>query len=300
MKNFLISLVTISLSFFITGFILNSYDTGGKSTHTGGIYDSENTYSEETNEGLNNSSDENNDLSGDFSNTLADFDTWKDYNKENIHLATDFIGVDLEGNEITKKEFLEKLKTGKYVPRKLYDAEFMYQLHRINNEESPKISKAIKDYSSVTYNYFLKEGKNFPDFDASDIYGNSFSKTNCLGKTLVVECWFIQSGKCIEELPKANSLYDRYESHENIVFLSFAFDKTDRLKSFLAKKEYRYPVIPDQKDFIKNEIGATKYPTHLIVNEYGEIVKTTNNIDDLMLALDTIENGSISTLENEM
>jgi len=110
MKNFLISLATICLSFFITGFILNSSNVKGKSTNK--IVFEEKS-SDKNNDLLNNEAQpsELKDNDVDFSNILADYDTWKTYNKENIYLATDFIGVDIEGNEITKKDFLEKLKT---------------------------------------------------------------------------------------------------------------------------------------------------------------------------------------------
>jgi len=121
-----------------------------------------------------------------------------------------------------------------------------------------------------------------------------------LGNILVIKCWFIQCKTCVEEFPKINELYDRYESHNNVVFLSLAFDKPDKLKKFLTKKEFRYPVIAEQKKFMQNEMGIVQYPTHIIIDQYGDIKKMVNSIDSLILALDSTENEEILNIEDEI
>lgn len=230
----------------------------------------------------------------DFSDTLADYGTWKDYHKENIELTTDFIAIDTDGNEISKKDFLERLKTGHYIPIKLFEADYMYQLYDINDDADVKISKHIKLSSDSIYSYFLKEGEPFPEFDFQDINGGSYTSQNTEGNILVIECWYLQCTQCVEEFPKINDLYDRYESHDSVIFLAIVFDEAEKISKFLSKKEYRYPVIPNQKDFTKNELGLTQYPTHLIVDQYGNIKKMVNNIDSLTLALDAIVDEELS------
>jgi len=300
MKHFFISLLTICLSFFITLFIIKDSDNLSSSlsnlkkkttTNKNSIID--------TTESDNIPKEAVASESMDFSELLADHDLWKKYHKENIDLSSDFIGVDLDGNEISKKDFLEKLKTGNYVPIKLYDAEYMYQLYRIGSDADEKTSKSIKSTSNTIYNYLLKEGKPFPDFNFKDLNGNQYTKNDLLGSTVVIKCWFIQCKTCVEEFPKINDLYDRYESNGNVVFLSLAFDKPNKLKAFLTKKEFRYPVIAEQKKFMKNEMDVIQYPTHLIIDQYGDIKKMVNNIDSLILSLDAIINGNLIPEEQE-
>lgn len=325
MKNFLISLLTICCSFLITLFILNQFNTKSATkivaNQTQEVLEEEfeeeasdenvsslniekNDFEAErtNNEDLDDKPLENesyseekvtNSASLDFSDTHADYDTWKAYYKENIDLATDFIAVDTDNNEISKTVFLEKLKTGNYAPIKLFDAEYMYQLYKLDDTSDQKISKSIKSSSSTIYSYYSKEGKAFPEFNFKDTAGNSYTSFNTKGNILVIECWFVQCTACIQEFPKVNALYDKYEAHDNIIFLSLAFDKAEKIKKFLSKKEYRYPVIPDQKDFIKNKLEVIQYPTHLIIDKYGDIKKMVNNVDSLILALDTMVNGKL-------
>lgn len=293
MKNILPSLASICISFLVTILILNATGNNSKennlSTEVTGL-ESSNIEDNTTTTRVSEKS-----VSQDFSDTLLDYDTWKTYDKDNIDLTTNFIGVDLSGNEISKKEFLEKLKTGNYASVKLFDAEYMYQLYSIGNKADERISKYIKTSSNAIYSYYLKEGRAFPEFSFIDLNDNLYTSENTKGKTLVIECWFVQCTQCIGELPIKNDLYDRYEGHDNVLFLGLAFDTPDKLKKFLSKKEYRYPVIPNQKDFIKNKIGAVQYPTHIIVDQYGDIKKMVNNIESLSIALDNIINEDFIT-----
>ena len=300
MKNLLLSLLIVAISFLGTTFVLNSMlsknieGPDSAVVTTADNYDDESDDTDETSENSESSAEtfvSSSDL--DFLEILSDHDSWKDYQNENIELSTDFIAIDDEGIEVDKKDFLERLLTGKYIPLKRPEAEYMYQLYRFDSDTDEKIGKSIKSISSVAYSYFLKEGTPFPAFDFKDINGNEFSTNNTSGKLLVIECWYIQCTKCIQEFPKLNDLYDRYEAHDDVVFLSLSFDKSAKLKKFLAKKEFRYPVVADKKEFLQNKIQAKQYPTHLIIDEYGNILKMVNNVDSLILALDTIVNGNL-------
>lgn len=228
----------------------------------------------------------------DFSKTLANYNTWKVYHKENIDLSTDFTGVDTNNNEVSKNKFIEALKTGNYIPVKLFNATYMYQLYKIDQKADEKISKSIKKYANVALNYFLKEGTSFPDFNFEDINANSYTSKNTKGNILVIDCWFLKCPQCIAEIPMLNDLYDRYESHDNLIFFSLAFDTSEKTKKFLSTKEFRYPVVTNQKDFIKNELKVIEYPTHIIVDEHGAIKKMVNNADSLILTLDTMVNSN--------
>ena len=310
MKNFIFSLITICLSFFVTVFILK---LSNKTTSSVEVKKDKNIIKEEAVIVEENKVSKElllleDDVVGeapvlieekikiasanslDYSDKIINFNTWDAYNKENIELSMDFIAIDEEGNKITKKLFLEALKTGKYIPVKLLEEDYMYQLYSINENEKKKISKSIKGTANIVYNYFLKEAKPFPEFSFKDINGNLYNNENTKGNTLVIMCWFTQCTTCVQEFPVLNNLYDRYEGHDNVIFISLAFDEVEKLKRFLSKKEFRYPVIAEQKKFIKDEIGVIQYPTHLIVDKYGNIKKMVDNVDSLTLILDVILN----------
>ncbi len=67
--------------------------------------------------------------------------------------------------------------------------------------------------------------------------------------------------------------------------MSLAFDKKEDLSSFLARTTFNYAVVPNQEDFILNNLKISMFPTHLIINKEGFIVKVVNTADELMVAL---------------
>lgn len=77
---------------------------------------------------------------------------------------------------------------------------------------------------------------------------------------------------------------------DDIVFISFAFDSRERLKSFLAKRRFDYLVIPDAKDFISDSLHVDTYPTHILLDRKGKVVMYANDIHDLIPALEKLKN----------
>ena len=297
MKGFLISIVCIALSFFITSFALKKADetSFSLSTTENNVIDNDST-EEVAEESANTIGGDSSDL--DFSDITADYDKWSAYEKENIDLYSEYIPVDTEGIEIEKKEFLEKLKTSHYIPVKLESAENIYQLYKLEDDSDEKIAKSVKVNSDIVYSYLLREDTPFPDFNFTDLYGQNYTSDNTKGKLLVIECWFIQCTTCIQEFPILNDLYDRYEDLEDVLFFSIAFDSKPKLLKLLTQKEFRYPVVHSQKEFLKNQLKIKQYPTHIIVDEYGNIKKMFNNADSLVTYLDNMINGDL--MENEM
>jgi len=173
----------------------------------------------------------------------------------------------------------------------------MYQLHRLTGDTDEKISKSIKSISSASYTYFLKEGKDFPEFNFVDLNGNNYTSDNTKGQYIVLVCWFVQCTQCVQEFPELNNLYDKYEDREDILFLSLAFDDKSKIQKILSKKEFRYPVVPSQKSFIKNEIKPLKYPAYMIIDKYGATVKTVSDSESLTEALDNLINGDLISEE---
>jgi peroxiredoxin len=66
---------------------------------------------------------------------------------------------------------------------------------------------------------------------------------------------------------------EQVQNRKDIVFIGLAFDKADLLKQVLTKKEFRYAIIPEKENYLMNELGIVYYPTHIIVNREGKIVK---------------------------
>jgi len=216
------------------------------------------------------------------------FDNWEAYTKDNIDLMATFTPLDEKGATIEKGIFLTLLRTGAYIPVKsVKEGKTQYQLTNINDTSDEKIKKSITSKAAIAHQYFKMEGKKLPDYNFVDLKGKTHNKADTKGKLLVIKCWFITCKVCVEEFPELNELVDKYKD-EKIEFVSLAFDKKDELVEFLETKEFKYPTIPEQKDYMAKKLKVKQYPTHLIVDSNGVIIKMVNNVKTLTSELERI------------
>jgi peroxiredoxin len=130
--------------------------------------------------------------------------------------------------------------------------------------------------------HFNMEGKLLPPYDFKDLKGKRYNKATTAGKTVLLKCWFINCFACVQEFPELNKLVDRYKDKDNLLFVSLASDSQQALSSFLVKKPFNYAVVPDQGGYMSEQLGITAYPTHLLVDKSGKIIKVTNAIEDML------------------
>ncbi len=211
---------------------------------------------------------------------------WNDY----IKLSETYISFDDIGKVISRKVFLEALMTGNYLPLKLrVNAPFsQYQLYKIDSGKYEDISGTISQYAGYFYRYYQMEGTMLPDFNFIDINGKLYNKKTCKDKYLVLNCWFIGCHQCVKEIPELNLLVDSCKSRDDIVFISLAFDRKMELKKFLATTPFHYAVIPDKTAYLTDTLKTILYPTQIIIDKTGKIIKVMNDFSDLKEALNDL------------
>jgi peroxiredoxin len=217
---------------------------------------------------------------------LENFQSFWKYQNTHIELSDDFIGLDTSSNSIDKGEFLRQLTTGNYLPLRLNSKNAIYyKLLEVPHWEVIDIRNTTVNLAKTElWNYNL-ENRFFPKFNAEDLNGNWYSNESLKDKTVVLKLWFIGCQKCIEEMPSLNKLFNSYKNRKDIVFLSMALDQNDALRKFLKKRKFDFPVIGDQEDFLKKKLQIDMYPTHIIINKEGRIVKVVNSYEALEKAL---------------
>ena len=223
-----------------------------------------------------------------FSSIQGDQAKWWRYHKTNIDLESDFVPLGEEGDTISKKAFLEAILTGEFIvlEKKNKKESEQYQLFRMQEDADDDISYTIMADTYPAYKHFMMEGQDFPEFEFTDLEGKKFSKKLAEGKTLVVKTWFLRCKPCIEEMPRLNQLVNEYEDREDVIFLSLSLDPKEELETFLSEREFKYPVIPNQKAFIEDTLGFSVYPTHIIVEPTGKIRKVVNTAPEMIAALE--------------
>lgn len=211
---------------------------------------------------------------------LKDYSTWYNYFYHNVLLSQDFIGLNVDSAAINKPTFLNRLMRGNTVPFKikLFQGRPVYQLYPLDNK---KVSNTIIQLAEIEMNHYKMEGKAMPPFDVCDLNGIKYDENSTKGKILVLKCWFIRCTACIKEFPKCNKLVDRYSGRNDIAFISLAIDKKKDLIKFLETNRFKYSIIPEAEPYMTDKLSINTYPTHLLVDKTGTIVKVVNAIDEL-------------------
>lgn len=214
---------------------------------------------------------------------LKNLKDWKSYQKEYVRWGTDYQALDITQKPISKKEFLEYLKTGDYIFFRLNSKKgTFYQLYKI--DEKLKSSKdgyaAIATYirnEAYTESDFLdEEGLPFQFINYKDLNGVVYDEKTLKNKTLVLNFWYIRCGYCIKEMPELNELVKKYKKQKDVVFLALTFDEKTDLEKFLETRTFLYNVIPVSKTYISDTLKVGTFPTSMVINKEKRIVKVTN------------------------
>ncbi len=217
-----------------------------------------------------------------------DIMSWLNYERDHITWSADYISIDSSANLISKEKFLEALTSGEYLPLSIQtnDASLCYQLFRLEKSVDKDIVNTIRNTASVQLSYYKMEGLPLPGFNFVDLNGKVYNPGTVEGSVVVLNCWFIRCASCIAEIPDLNRLVRKFKSQKNIRFISLAFDAPADLLHFLKTTLFDYAVVPDKKDYLMNTLGIISYPTHLIIDKKGVIVKILpGNLKELIGAL---------------
>jgi peroxiredoxin len=223
-----------------------------------------------------------------FNEIESDFIKWWTYHSYNISLSSDFTGLNEQSDTIEKKQFLEKLITANYIPLKMKsnDKDNTYKLFRLDSNADKSIGSTIKNESLTNLKHFKMERIPLPEFNFTDLNGNKYTNENTKGKTIILKTWFINCKACVAEFPELNELVENYKQRNDMIFVSLALDSKAELENFLQKKDFEYQVVPNQKEFIDKKLNLQMFPTHIIVDKNGTIIKVVNKASEMISFLE--------------
>ena len=226
----------------------------------------------------------------DINELETDFIKWWTYQSNNISLSSNFTGLNETSDTIAKRQFLEKLITGNFIPLKIKSNSAIntYKLFELDSNADKSIGTTIKNESLTSFKHFKMEGQKFPKFEFVDLNGNLYTNENTKGKTIIIKTWFINCKACVAEFPELNKFVEKHKQKNDIIFVSLALDTKSELKSFLQKKDFEYKVVSNQKEFIE-KLNLQIYPTHIIMDENGIIKKVVNKASEMIAFFDNEE-----------
>jgi peroxiredoxin len=85
-----------------------------------------------------------------------------------------------------------------------------------------------------------------------------------------------------------NKLVKEYSNRSDVEFISLALDSSNEIKSFLKKNNLNYSVIPNMENFILSKLGIEIFPTHIVIDQQGRIMKVFNDAKKLQPILNKL------------
>jgi peroxiredoxin len=113
------------------------------------------------------------------------------------------------------------------------------------------------------------EKKLAPGFEVKALDGKTLRLADLKGKVVVLNFWYISCPPCQVEIPGLNKLVDEF-SGQDVVFIGFALDKPEELRSFLKEFAFKYQIVAEASA-IRSLFGVSAFPTHVIINKQGQI-----------------------------
>ena len=143
--------------------------------------------------------------------------------------------------------------------------EFMKQVNAIKAKiVQPKIkTQNLVELSNDDFNWQLV-----------DLNGKIVDFEQFRGKVIFLNFWATWCGPCLGEMPEIQKLYNIFEGNKDIVFLIVTSEDYAKVKSFIQKSQYSFPVYlasfgtPRTFEF-------SSIPTTFVVNKKGQIVVRT-------------------------
>ncbi len=115
-----------------------------------------------------------------------------------------------------------------------------------------------------------------PDFNLTDLAGNSIALRELRGKTVILDFWATWCGPCIASFPGMQMAVDKFKSDESVAFLFIntwerGSDVKKMVADFLGKKNYRFHVLLDSDNKVVEAYGVEGIPTKFVIDKNGKI-----------------------------
>lgn len=121
----------------------------------------------------------------------------------------------------------------------------------------------------------VNRGNLAPDFVFSETinFENSgITKLSDLrGKIVFLHFWASWCSNCQKEMPSIESLYEKYKDSDFVIIAVNGGENTETINSFLAKNNYTFLIVLDEKKSISRNYHVISIPTTFILDKDGVI-----------------------------
>jgi len=187
-----------------------------------------------------------------------------------VTLDKNTVVKDSAGKVMPYADWNNKLMSGDYNLRRIDPGSdsSAFILYRLTAEEKDiRLQRMEKPAESK----FFITGAKMYRFAGTDITGKTIDLDELLGKTVVINFWFIGCPPCRQEIPELNKIAAAYANDPDVVFVAIALDKKSEIKDFLKANPYNYHIIANGGE-IAGQYNLNLYPTNVVVSRDGKVM----------------------------
>lgn len=164
----------------------------------------------------------------------------------------------------------------------------------------PKVDeKAVQQYADVVRNRALWRGQIAPDFEVTDMHGQSFHLADNVGKKVIVLNFFATwCGPCREEMPELNRYYAEHKDQSFLLVGIDSEEKPERVSDFLKELKLDFPVVIDQGP-VQQQYSVGSFPTTVVIGVDGRVqFYEVGAVANAEVAFDNLLSGNSSLLQS--
>lgn len=125
-----------------------------------------------------------------------------------------------------------------------------------------------------------RAGEEFaPNFSLQTVKGATIDNAALEGKIVVFDFWATWCPSCRESVPELKELTKKYGADKLRVISVSADEKDDQWRDFIAKKNMDWDQYRDGSGQILKAFGVNAFPTYLVMDKEGIIVKRMVGLD---------------------
>jgi peroxiredoxin len=114
------------------------------------------------------------------------------------------------------------------------------------------------------------KGCRAPQFDVTSLTGEHLRLSDLKGKVVVINFWYTFCPPCVAELPALNNLVRDY-AERDVVFIAFAKDDRQTLRTFLQSKKFDYKLVSGEYDLTDKYCLMSGLPMNLVLDQNGVV-----------------------------
>lgn len=114
-----------------------------------------------------------------------------------------------------------------------------------------------------------------PAFSLADLNGKTVSNQNLQGKVTFINFWFPSCPGCVSEMPKVIKMANDYQGRDfQVLGIAQPIDPPESVREYVRQYGLPFTVMYDTGGAAGKAFETKVYPTSVLVNKKGEVLKT--------------------------